>query len=132
MILGKIIKPNSIELGELEVIIDYYPNGGIKEITHFKNNKLHGINVEFFKDGMVSHINQFYNGVICDKQLMYHSSGNLYMLKDFNKKGIEINHCLFLEDNGELMLLCEFDKQERGRYINDYISYNRWFSYPPE
>lgn len=85
----------------LSPVITYYPDSLIKKITPYSEEKLHGLEKEFNRDGIITSVTNYYRGVLLRKEFINRTDN--FGFKQGNWK--------YFWDNGNLRL--------EGTYRND-------------
>jgi antitoxin component YwqK of YwqJK toxin-antitoxin module len=109
----------------------YFPNGKLKEIVLFKNNKRHGVSKEFNEDSTLISINEYFNDFLIERQPLnrindnkpvgiwreYYSNGKLKSEKNF-KEG-ELNGYVRDYDNNGNLTNTQFFRDGKIQLIKD-------------
>lgn len=88
---GNLLSKYNYEKGSLQGETKYfYPTGEIKKIEPFVNNEIHGILIEYKKNGLIHFKSSYKNGVLDGTSLGYYSEDNISFMEDY-ANGLLIN-----------------------------------------
>ncbi len=64
----------------------FYPNGKIKTVCYFHNDKLHGISTSYYENGNIKARENYFNGILEGLSKKYDEKGNL-IAEEYYKNG---------------------------------------------
>lgn len=127
-----ILQRDPPELAQLEVRIDYYPDGKIKTVGSYKDSLAEGIRREYNQDGSISMAYQMHLGIIIGKGIIdeagrrqglwqdFYPEGNLLAIGNY-VNGVKVGEWKYYHQNDTLEQIGSYDK-------NGY-STGKWFWY---
>jgi len=99
--------------------IEFFKNGCIKHEKDYFEDKIHGKNIEFFKNGCIKHEKDYFEDKIDGESKTYHENGNLYYQSQY-KNGYQQGKTLSFYSSGEKHREMYFKEGECTGDIKEY------------
>lgn len=107
--IDDILQKDPPELAQLEVRIDYYPDGKIKTVGSYKDSLAEGIRREYNTDGSIAMAYQMHQGIILGKGIIDEAGRRQGLWQDFYPEGNLLaigNYVTELKlENGNIIIL---------------------------